>query len=68
MCKPVSVTPTALFESLRALRVAEPNLGVKPLIAQLQKQQPDLGACTKEVQSLSYCAPSASLISRGQES
>ena len=46
MCKPVSVTPTALFESLRALRVAEPNLGVKPLIAQLQKQQPDLGACT----------------------
>ena len=50
MCKPVSVTPTALFESLRALRVAEPNLGVKPLIAQLQKQQPDLGACkTKEV-------------------
>ena len=48
MCKTLSPN-AALFESLRALRVAEPNLGVKPLIAQLQKQQPDLGACTKEV-------------------
>ena len=31
------------------MRVTEPNLGVKPLVAKLQKQQPGLGAGTKEV-------------------
>ena len=36
-----------LVEAVRALRVADPDLGVKPLIAKLREQQPDLG--TKEV-------------------
>ena len=39
----------ALLEAVRGLRVADPDLGVKPLVAKLQEQQPDLGAGTKEV-------------------
>ena len=39
----------ALLEAVRGLRVAEPDLGVKLLLAKLQEQQPDLGAATKEV-------------------
>ena len=31
------------------MRVAEPDLGFKPLLAKLRAQQPDLGAATKEV-------------------
>ena len=31
------------------MRVAEPELGFKPLLAKLREQQPDLGAATKEV-------------------
>ena len=42
-------TPDALLEAVRGLRVAEPDLGFKPLLAKLRKQQPDLGAATKEV-------------------
>ena len=42
-------TPDALLEAVRGLRVAEPELGFKPLLAKLQEQQPDLGAATKEV-------------------
>ena len=42
-------TPEALLEAVRGLRVAEPDLGFKPLLAKLQAQQPDLGAATKEV-------------------
>ena len=38
-----------LLEALRGLRVAEPELGFKPLLAKLREQQPDLGAATKEV-------------------
>ena len=42
-------TPEALLEAVRGLRVAEPDLGFKPLLAKLREQQPDLGAATKEV-------------------
>ena len=42
-------TPETLLEAVRGLRVAEPDLGFKPLLAKLQAQQPDLGAATKEV-------------------
>ena len=42
-------TPEALLEAVRGLRVAEPALGFKPLLAKLREQQPDLGAATKEV-------------------
>eukprot|EP00964_Phaeocystis_antarctica_P035266 scaffold20140_cov40-Phaeocystis_antarctica.AAC.1 len=38
----------ALLEAVRGLRVAEPDLGFKPLLAKL-REQPDLGAATKEV-------------------
>ena len=47
MCDPC--TPEALLEAVRGLRVAEPDLGFKPLLAKLRAQQPDLGAATKEV-------------------
>ena len=38
-----------VLEAVRGLRVAEPDLGLKPLLAKLREQQPDLGADTKEV-------------------
>ena len=41
--------PDRLLETVRALRVAGPDLGVKPLLAKLREQQPDLGAGTREV-------------------
>ena len=44
-----SCTPDALLEAVRGLRVADPDLGFKPLLAKLQEQQPDLEAGTKEV-------------------
>ena len=47
MCEPC--TPETLLEAVRGLRVAEPDLGFKPLLAKLRAQQPDLGAATKEV-------------------
>ena len=47
MCEPC--TPDALLEAVRGLRVADPDLGFKPLLAKLRQQQPDLGAATKEV-------------------
>ena len=47
MCKPG--TPDALLEAVRGLRVAEPDLGFKPLLAKLRALQPELGAATKEV-------------------
>ena len=47
MCEPC--TPDALLEAVRGLRVTDPNLGVKPLLAKLREQQPDLGAGTREV-------------------
>ena len=39
----------ALLAAVRGLRVADSDLGVKPLLAKLREQQPDLGAATKEV-------------------
>ena len=47
MCEPC--TSDALLEAVRGLRVAEPDLGFKPLLAKLREQQPGLGAATKEV-------------------
>ena len=47
MCEPC--TADAHLEAVRGLRVAEPDLGFKPLLAKLRAQQPDLGAATKEV-------------------
>eukprot|EP00964_Phaeocystis_antarctica_P018662 scaffold10298_cov34-Phaeocystis_antarctica.AAC.1 len=48
MCEPC--TPdAALLEAVRGLRVTDPDLGFKPLLAKLRAQQPDLGAATKEV-------------------
>ena len=48
MCEPC-MSDALLLEAVRRLRVAEPDLGFKPLLAKLQAQQPDLGAATKEV-------------------
>ena len=39
----------ALVDAVRGLHVADPDLGLKPLLAKLREQQPDLGAGTKEV-------------------
>ena len=47
MCEPCA--PDALLEAVRGLRVAEPDLGLKPLLAKLREQRPELGAATKEV-------------------
>ena len=47
MCR--ACTSDALLEAVRGLRVADPDLGFKPLLAKLQEQQPDLGAATKEL-------------------
>ena len=41
--------PEVLLGAVRGLRVAESDLGFKPLLAKLRQQQPDLGAATKEV-------------------
>ena len=38
-----------LYEAVRGLRLAYPDLGVKPILAKLREQQPELGAATKEV-------------------
>jgi len=47
MCEPFA--PDALLEAVRGLRLAEPELGVKPLLTKLREQRPELGAATKEV-------------------
>ena len=47
MCEPCA--PDALLEAVRGLRVAEPDIGLKPLLAKLREQRPELGAATKEV-------------------
>ena len=38
-----------LLAAVRLLRLANPDLGLKPLLAKLREQQPDLGVDTKEV-------------------
>ena len=45
MCEPCA--PDALLEAVRGLRLAEPDLGLKPLLAKLRDQRPELGAATK---------------------
>ena len=45
----MSEVATALLEVLRAVKLAEPSLGVKPLVAKLREQHPDLAAGAKEV-------------------
>ena len=47
MCDPCN--PDILLEAVLGLRLADPDLGFKPLLAKLREQQPDLGAATKEV-------------------
>ena len=47
MCEPCA--PDALLDAVRGPRVAEPELGLKPLLAKLREQRPELGAATKEV-------------------
>ena len=47
MCEPCA--PDALLEAVRGLRLADPDLGLKPLLAKLREQRPELGAATKEV-------------------
>ena len=39
----------SLLEAIRGLRLADPELGPKPLLAKLREQRPDLGAGNKEV-------------------
>ena len=39
----------ALLEAVRGRHVADPDLGVQPLLARLREQQPGLGAGNKEV-------------------
>jgi len=48
MCEPCT-PPDALLETVRGLRVADPDLGPKPLLAKLRAQQLDSGAGTREV-------------------
>eukprot|EP00964_Phaeocystis_antarctica_P113208 scaffold77275_cov60-Phaeocystis_antarctica.AAC.1 len=43
------MSDAVLLEAVRGLRVTDPGLGPKPLLAKLREQQPDLGAGTKEV-------------------
>ena len=64
MCEPC--TPDALLEAVRGLRVAEPDLGFKPLLAKLQEQQPDLGAATKEVRVTLTALKAESEAARGR--
>eukprot|EP00964_Phaeocystis_antarctica_P022672 scaffold12623_cov39-Phaeocystis_antarctica.AAC.1 len=39
----------ALVDAVRGLWLADPELGLKPLLAKLREQQLDLGAATREV-------------------
>ena len=41
--------PDAFLEAVRGLRVANPDLGIKPLLAKLREQQPNVEAGTREV-------------------
>ena len=46
---PAGAMSESLLEAVRGLRVADPDLGLKPLLVKLREQQPDLGAATREV-------------------
>jgi len=48
----MTLTPgdaAAVIEAVNLLRVANPSFGVRPLLAKLREQQPELGASRKEV-------------------
>lgn len=48
----VTLTPgdaAAVIEAVNLLRVANPSFGVRPLLAKLREQQPELGASRKKV-------------------
>ena len=42
----------AILAAVRALRLEEPGLGVKPLVVRLRERTPDLGAGAKEVREV----------------
>ena len=46
---PCTTMAGGLCEAVRGLRLAYPGLGVKPILAKLREQQPELGAATKDV-------------------
>ena len=41
----------SLLEAVRALRVADPDLGQKPLLAKLREEQPELGAAIRAIRA-----------------
>ena len=49
-----SVAADGVLEAVRGLWLADPDLGVKPLLAKLREQQPELGAATKEAVSYTH--------------
>ena len=53
-----------VLEAVRELRVAEPDLGLKPLLAKLREQQPGLRACTKEVRKALKALESSAVAAR----
>ena len=53
-----------VLEAVRELRVAEPDLGLKPLLAKLREQQPGLRACTKEVRMALKALESSAVAAR----
>ena len=53
-----------VLEAVRELRAAEPDLGLKPLLAKLREQQPGLGACTKEVRKALKALESSAVAAR----
>ena len=50
--------------AVRELRVAEPEIGLKPLLAKLREQQPGLRACTKEVRMALKALESSAVAAR----
>ena len=50
--------------AVRELRVAEPEIGLKPLLAKLREQQPGLRACTKEVRKALKALESSAVAAR----
>ena len=55
------MSDAVLLEAVRGLRVTDPGLGPKPLLAKLREQQPDLGAGTKEVREALTALKAATL-------
>ena len=53
-----------VLEAVRELRAAQPDLGLKPLLAKLREQQPGLRACTKEVRKALKALESSAVAAR----